>query len=185
VKINSSVAAAGVPDVAVAMSPIGGQGVFANAPIARGAVIHQMGGETVDLPACVARIVTRRVSIDDPLPIGRFTYIILDAFSNRFNHSCAPNALLRGRAELFAIRDIAAGEEITFDYSTTLRRSFYSWAWRMPCNCGAPNCRHVIGDVGTIPALELRGDIRAGGLQDFIRAELPDEVRNAEARLLS
>ncbi|MEQ1613872.1 MAG: SET domain-containing protein-lysine N-methyltransferase, partial [Hyphomicrobiaceae bacterium] len=135
--------------VDVATSAIGGQGVFASAPIAKGAVIHQMGGETVGLATCIVRIATRQLSIDDPLPIGRFTFIALDTFSNRFNHSCAPNALLRGKAELFAIRDIAAAEEITFDYSTTLRRMFYSRLWRMPCNCGAASCRRFVSDVLT------------------------------------
>jgi uncharacterized protein len=170
-----------VSGVAVAASSIGGQGVFANMPIAKGDVIHQMGGAEVNLATCIVRIATRQLRIDDPLPVGRFNYIVLDTFSNRFNHSCAPNALLRKTTELFAIRDIAAGEEITFDYSTTLRRMFYSRLWRMPCNCGAPRCRHFISDVTTIPRDRLRHYIQVGGLQAFIRAELGDDVCAAEA----
>jgi hypothetical protein len=162
--------------LAVARSAIGGQGVFAVSAVPQGTVIHLMGGERVGFIECVARIATGRLGIDDPLPIGRRTFIVLDQFSNRFNHSCAPNALLRHEAELFAIEDIAAGREITFDYATTLRRSFYSRAWRMPCNCGAATCRPFISDVATIPIEQLYRYIRVGGLQDFIRADLGHKV---------
>lgn len=34
-----------------------------------------------------------------------------------FNHSCEPNAGFRSSIVLEAIRDIKAGEEITFDYA--------------------------------------------------------------------
>lgn len=47
------------------------------------------------------------------------------------NHSCRPNAAVRGQA-LVATRDIAPGEEITFDYTTTeseLAEPFH-------CRCG-------------------------------------------------
>ncbi|MEO6595566.1 MAG: SET domain-containing protein-lysine N-methyltransferase [Planctomycetota bacterium] len=55
------------------------------------------------------------------------------------NHSCAPNAMLRERT-LIALRDIARGEEVTFDYATTE----YDMAAPFPCGCGAPACRGVI-----------------------------------------
>ena len=67
------------------------------------------------------------------------------------NHSCAPNAGLRFGARgvfLVAIRDIAAGEEIAWDYSTTLQDS----PWRMICQCRAPECRRVIGNFDALPA---------------------------------
>jgi len=65
------------------------------------------------------------------------------------NHSCAPNAGLRfteTRVFLVAIRDIAAGEEIAWDYSTTLSQS----NWHMICQCRAPGCRRVIGNFETL-----------------------------------
>lgn len=65
------------------------------------------------------------------------------------NHSCAPNAGLRFTAEgvfLVAIRDIAASEEIGWDYSTTLRES----NWHMICQCRSPECRRVIGNFATL-----------------------------------
>lgn len=55
------------------------------------------------------------------------------------NHSCAPNAWLRG-LELIASEDIPARAEITFDYNTT------EWELAAPfaCLCGARCC------VGTV-----------------------------------
>ncbi|MEG3176054.1 SET domain-containing protein [Sphingomonas sp. RB3P16] len=65
------------------------------------------------------------------------------------NHSCAPNAGLRfaaGSVTLVAVRDIAPGEEISWDYSTTLAES----NWHMICQCRAPECRRVIGNFSTL-----------------------------------
>ncbi len=158
--------------IVVSESDIRGKGVFATAPIAIGEVVHQMAGERVGLLTCALRIATRRTNFDDPLPISNDTFIILDQLSNRFNHSCAPNAALRGEGEMFAIAPIAIDDEITFDYSTTMRRSFYSRLWTMPCNCGAKSCRGSIGDVATIPKAQIENYVRKGALQDFMLASL-------------
>ncbi|GMF25684.1 unnamed protein product [Phytophthora lilii] len=60
------------------------------------------------------------------------------------NHSCDPNCGVEKwdvkgeeRCAIFALRDIVAGEELTFDYK------FESFS--KACLCGAPNCRKVIG----------------------------------------
>ena len=54
------------------------------------------------------------------------------------NHSCAPNCRadkIRGRIWIVARRDIASGEELTFDYG------FPYAEWRLhPCRCGSPRC---------------------------------------------
>jgi hypothetical protein len=65
------------------------------------------------------------------------------------NHSCTPNAGLRFAGTgifLIASRDIAAGEEISWDYSTTLAES----NWHMICQCRSPECRRVIGNFSTL-----------------------------------
>ena len=54
------------------------------------------------------------------------------------NHSCAPNCeaeLDEGRVWIVALRDIKAGEELTFNYNYDLVD------YRQhPCRCGAPVC---------------------------------------------
>ena len=65
------------------------------------------------------------------------------------NHSCSPNAGLRfggTSVVLVATRDIAPGEEIAWDYSTTLAES----NWHMICQCRSPECRRVIGNFDTL-----------------------------------
>ncbi|CAK4082638.1 unnamed protein product [Aphanomyces euteiches] len=69
-------------------------------------------------------------------------------FTRFVNHSCNPNCkaekwTVNGETRLlvFALRDLSAGEEITFDYQwTVLGRQ------RIKCFCGEPNCKGFIGD---------------------------------------
>jgi SET domain-containing protein len=66
------------------------------------------------------------------------------------NHSCNPNGGLvcaDGRIRFRAIRDIARGEELTFDYSTTMDED----GWEMNCLCGDPGCRGVVRDFKHLP----------------------------------
>ena len=54
------------------------------------------------------------------------------------NHSCDPNCEVdevKGRVVINAIRDIAAGEELTYDYN------LYDGEDDAPCLCGAERCR--------------------------------------------
>ncbi len=56
------------------------------------------------------------------------------------NHSCAPNCfsrVTRGHMLFLSLRDIAAGEEITLDYTPSQHPG-------RPCTCGAANCRGVM-----------------------------------------
>ncbi len=57
------------------------------------------------------------------------------------NHSCAPNSALDfERLELRAVRPIAAGEELSFNYLT----SEWDMASPFTCVCGAPHCHGLI-----------------------------------------
>ncbi len=68
------------------------------------------------------------------------------------NHSCAPNCeaeLDEGRVWIVALRDIRAGEELTFNYGYDLEN--YR---EHPCRCGTANC------VGYIVAEEFFDHVR-------------------------
>jgi len=95
------------------------------------------------------------------------------------NHSCSPNAGLRFMANgvfLIAIRPIAAGEEISWDYSTTLKES----NWHMICQCRSPECRKVIGNFETL-APERQEWFRARNLvAPYLRRR--DDVATARDR---
>jgi hypothetical protein len=78
-----------------------------------------------------------------------------DGYWRYLNHSCEPNAGLRGR-ELVAQRDIAANEDVTFDYNTT------EWHMAEPfaCHCGSARCRGTLrgfAHLSTAQRAELQG----------------------------
>ena len=124
--------------VQVAESRIDGQGAFAAEAIPARRKIGEIRGEAISVREArrrakgLARIMivelSERRAIDashsaDPL---RYT-----------NHSCRPNAVLRirqGRVELYAMRDVRAGEELTANYGETHHEG------ALRCRCGAPGC---------------------------------------------
>lgn len=57
------------------------------------------------------------------------------------NHSCDPNCEIdeiKGRIWIYALRDIQAGEELTYDYN------LYDGDDDAPCYCGSANCRGTL-----------------------------------------
>jgi len=147
-----------------------GKGIFATEKIKQGEIIHVLSGDRMDFVEMAKRVNSRKEYIDDPLQIGKRTYIDLDKFSRYFNHSCDPNAGLRKNSELFVLRDIEKGEEITYDYSTTIAPT----RWCMKCKCGSKNCRKVLGDVRSIPKRQLEKYKKLGALQKYMKPILKE-----------
>ena len=152
----------------ISNSPISGNGVFAEKSIPKGEEVYILSGQTASFLVTLIKIVMLQVRSDDPLPITKNKYLLLDKFSLSFNHSCSPNAGLRNTSELFALRPIAAGEEITFDYSTTVCPGLITSLWSMKCCCKSPGCRSTIGTIGTLPDNVLRFYMQEGALQDYV-----------------
>ena len=142
-----------------------GNGVFAARNIQKGEFIHTLQGKRMTLEQIVSRLCSGKEAIDDPFQIGRRTYIDLDSISRTFNHSCDPNGGLRKNGELFALRDIFKGEEITYDYSSTIAPT----DWAMRCKCGSSKCRKIIGYVRSIPKKQLDGYLASGAVLKYIR----------------
>jgi SET domain-containing protein len=74
------------------------------------------------------------------------------------NHACEPNTEVdtswdaktsTARCWWIALRDIAPGEELTYDYA-------FSAPLAEPCACGSPRCRGVIVDVDEIDQVPAR-----------------------------
>lgn len=89
------------------------------------------------------------------------------------NHSCDPNSGLKFTTSgilLVAIKDIEVGEEIAWDYSTTMLEN----DWKMRCDCRTTKCRKIIGDFMLLDSktqrkyLEL--GIVPGYIQDFVKS---------------
>jgi hypothetical protein len=91
------------------------------------------------------------------------------------NHSCDPNCGLKFMQDgpyLIAIRPIAAGEELTWDYSTTVVAD----DWSMQCFCGVPQCRGVIGDFRDLPPQIKARYQWLGIIPDYACETITDQV---------
>ncbi len=98
------------------------------------------------------------------LQTGYRTYVLLEPPAVFANHSCDPNAGVVDSRRLVALRDIAPGQEIRFDYSTTMDENF----WTMRCRCGVPGCRGTIGDFQALPPEVRRRYLDLGVVPRFI-----------------
>jgi len=102
--------------------------------------------------------------------IGKELYLkSTDGIGAYLNHSCNPNAWIKisgRRVWLVALRRIKQGEEVTFDYSTTMNED----DWEMDCKCGSRNCRKRIRDFKYLPKMAQRKYMRLGIIPKYILA---------------
>lgn len=140
--------------LAFGKSAIHGFGIFAKQPHKAGDMVIEYTGEIVRPP-----IADRREHLIYNSLVGAGTYMfridderVIDAtragsIAHLINHSCEPNCYSRvisvngdEHIIIFAKRDIAQWEELTYDYR------FFSIDERLPCYCGFPSCRGVVND---------------------------------------
>jgi uncharacterized protein len=91
-------------------------------------------------------------------------YLDLQAPGLFANHSCEPNAGVRDTTTLIALRDLGVGEEIHYDYSTTMAEDLET----MLCACGSARCRQVIRDFRHLPPEAKRDYLAWGVVPDFV-----------------
>ena len=124
--------------VRVGPSRIAGQGLFAEQEIKQGTKIIRYIGEKITHEESERRLAVgnayifgldERSAIDGSTPKNTARYI---------NHSCDPNCHTEQFVRIIwivAIRDIQAGEELTYNYGYELNDEPPE-----PCHCGAQNC---------------------------------------------
>lgn len=136
-------------------SRIHGQGVFATAPIKAGEDVVQYKGK-----------LRTHAEVDDAYggqDTGHtFLFILNDTYvidgnsggnvARWINHGCAPNCKAfvighesgdprKDKVVIEALRDIAEGEELTYDYDIQIEAPITAEERRLwACRCGAPNC---------------------------------------------
>jgi hypothetical protein len=140
-----------------------GLGVFAGRDFFEGELLFRFSGPIITL----AQAITKGEAEGNVLQIAPGIYIDLEAPGVFANHSCEPNAGLRDLVSGYALRPIARGEEILYDYSTTMSEQ----RWTMQCRCGAPSCRGVIRDFHDLPSELQRRYLAMRVVQPFIVAE--------------
>jgi SET domain-containing protein len=134
-------------DVTIAASSIAGLGLFATAAIPQGAAVSLLGGRLCSTAELRNLIGVDSVVVDDDVHL-----VLAPQNRNRFgNHSCDPNLWWTDQYTLTARRDIAAGEEVTSDYSTSCADPQYV----LRCHCETYRCRQMVtGDDWRIPQLQ-------------------------------
>ncbi len=163
---------------AVKNSPLQGRGIFATHDIKKGQMICEFKGKEITIPELKKLYESGEERLDDPLQVAEEIYLDLDEPYIYFNHSCEPNAGMRGKGLLFAMKDIVPGEEITFDYSTSEWSNNEAWGihwaseWKMLCKCGAEKCRGEVREFCMLPPSTQNFYRAEGALMDFILKKL-------------
>jgi SET domain-containing protein len=141
------------PLVEVRESDIQGRGVYAARPIKKGTWIIEYTGERISHAEADMRYDDEHMERHHTFLFTIDEHVCIDAFiggneARYVNHSCDPNCetvLADGEIHIVAMRDIAAGEELTYDYGYTLDDESVEEALRRyPCRCGAASCRGTI-----------------------------------------
>jgi uncharacterized protein len=153
-----------------------GKGVFALSTIHKGEEILRFAGPLINLEEARAKGARQC----DPLQIGPGLYVDIGPPGVLVNHSCAPNAGIRDDVRLIAIADIIAGEEIFYDYSTTMNED----CWTLACLCGSASCRGSVGDFKYLPLHTRQRYLRFGIVQGYLVRQLTRPVRNGERQKL-
>ncbi len=142
----------------VRKSGVHGKGVYAVRPIRAGETILEYKGEIITW-----RKALRRHPHDPSQPNHTFYFHlddghVIDAKYNGntarwINHSCNPNLEARQegrRVFLDALRDIAPGEELFYDYSLIIEgRKTAKVKKEHACLCGSARCRGTMLDIKT------------------------------------
>ncbi|MBS1574737.1 MAG: SET domain-containing protein-lysine N-methyltransferase [Bacteroidetes bacterium] len=126
---------------------IAGFGIYANRNILKGEVIFK--GEERSQRLVTKRYVDKNWGVDEKemfrryaYPVSNEVFLLWDEDPSGWapqNHSCEANTIYDG-LNLYALRTIDKGEELTLDYATFLDKSMEPFH----CSCGSENCRGLI-----------------------------------------
>jgi len=149
---------------------IEGNGLFATRSIREGELVWQLDEPTLTW------VEVEQLSDDDRAAFDHYGFQCgVDRFSlptdasREGNHSCDPNTWWVSDDSLVACRDIAADEEVTYDYSSADVVIDFS----MLCNCGAARCRGRVSNK----------DYMLPSFQKQYAGHLPSHVNAAIAAL--
>lgn len=134
-------------------SGVHGKGVFAIQDIAEGETVIEYRGEVISWKEAL-----RRHPHDPAQPNHTFYFHIDDKnvidgkvtgnAAKWINHSCEPNCEadeVDGRIFIMALRNIAAGEELNYDYGLIIDLPYTkSLKAEFPCWCGSADCRGTL-----------------------------------------
>jgi hypothetical protein len=122
-----------------------GKGLFAIHDIEPGAVLYKVSGNEKEMNLYETTLLNEKESHAIQIDFDR--YLLCEPPFLYSNHSCNPNCAINEKLEMFALKKIKAGEELFWDYSTSMLERH----WTMKCSCGEKNCRKIIKDFDLLP----------------------------------
>ncbi|MFA5992699.1 MAG: SET domain-containing methyltransferase [Candidatus Pacearchaeota archaeon] len=137
-----------------------GKGLFANKDFKEGKLIFHH--DKSKLRKYSSDEISKMPDNDHADYVGHGKYIIDFHPCSYMNHSCDPNTIVKMKSilesNIYALRNIKKGEELTHDYSlTAVDQIDNKDGWMMDCNCGSKNCRKkIIGDFFKLPVSTQR-----------------------------
>lgn len=166
------------PKVERRRSPIGGYGLYAIEAIAKDETVTRDAGRIITLEEFHGLTVEEQTYcyfLDDRFLLCPFDF---SAPTDEWfvNHSCDANMGVTAERTCVAIRDIAAGEELTYDYAMTECES--DWELDLECRCGSPACRRrITGNDWLLPDVQER---YAGYFTPYLAARIEAARLEAE-----
>jgi SET domain-containing protein len=133
----------------VRKSPVHGNGVFALTDIDAGDRIIEYRGERISWDAATERAAARGGPINHTFYFSLADGQVIDGGKRGndarwINHACEPNCEAfeeDGKVYIHAMRNIAAGEELNYNYALIYDERHTPALKRLfACRCGAPSC---------------------------------------------
>lgn len=136
-------------------SAVHGNGLFAKKNIPKGTRIIEYAGKRVLKKDIAADLLKGLTSTSYIMNLNETTAVDAERNGNdaRFiNHSCSPNCIVYFFNEvpyIYALREIVAGEELSFDYKMGVSGNHKSLSKQikkifMPCSCGSLQCKGTL-----------------------------------------
>ncbi len=129
-----------------------GKGLFTSVRLPKDEVIFVAAGLLVDevmLESDFALLVNHGWQVESDI----YLLETVESIERYANHSCNPNCGAYGQLGLITMREIPAGEQITFDYAMTQNVPVLFES----CGCGAANCRgQITAEDYRLPDLQQR-----------------------------
>jgi uncharacterized protein len=156
----------------IAPTPLCGLGLFTARSWAAGSsVLRVQDPQYLAQARPYAQLIAMGYAYSELFQVGLDLFIppygALDDFTN---HSCEPNCGLRVDTcgfTMIALKDIAAHQELTYDYSTHQEHP----QDHMLCSCGARLCRRIIGSFSTLSSELRRHYLQLDIVADFAKAQ--------------
>lgn len=166
-----------------------GWGLMAMEDIKEGQFVIEYVGEVIDKKECDQRL--KKNATDN---ISNFYFLNLDKdlvidagpkgnLARFMNHSCEPNCVTQKwtvnkapRVGLFALKDIPAGSELTFNYNLDCRGNE-----RTKCKCESTLCSGFIGDRPRSPE-EAQNNNQKGGRSSLVNGKSKKRRRSSSRK---